>query len=101
MNGRVKIRTAEEIAKARESGRLAAQVLQMITPHVQPGVSTDELDRICREYIVDELGVTPANIGYHGYPKTLCSSVNEVVCHGIPSPTKILKRATSSISTWP
>ncbi|MCV2362540.1 MULTISPECIES: type I methionyl aminopeptidase [unclassified Roseateles] len=91
MNGRVKIRTAEEIAKARESGRLAAQVLQMITPHVQPGVSTDELDRICREYIVDELGVTPANIGYHGYPKTLCSSVNEVVCHGIPSPTKILK----------
>ncbi|MDC8771039.1 type I methionyl aminopeptidase [Roseateles albus] len=87
----VKIRGAEEIAKAREAGRLAAQVLQMITPHVQPGVSTDALDKICHDYIVDELGVTPANIGYHGYPKTLCSSVNEVVCHGIPSPTKILK----------
>lgn len=87
----VKIRTPEEIAKARESGRLAAKVLQMITPHVQPGVSTDALDKLCHDYIVDELGVTPANIGYHGYPKTLCSSVNEVVCHGIPSPQKILK----------
>ncbi|WIT13163.1 type I methionyl aminopeptidase [Paucibacter sediminis] len=89
--GGVKIRTADEIAKAREAGRLAAQVLHMITPFVQPGVSTDALDKICHDYIVDELKVTPANIGYHGYPKTLCSSVNEVVCHGIPSASKILK----------
>ncbi len=91
MRGSVKIRTAEEIGKAKVAGRLAAQVLQMITPHVQPGVSTDAIDKLCHDYIVDELKVTPANIGYHGFPKTLCSSVNEVVCHGIPSAAKILK----------
>jgi len=91
MKRSVKIRTPEEINKAREAGRLAAQVLAMITPHVKPGVSTAELDEICHDYIVNELKVTPANIGYHGYPKTLCSSVNEVVCHGIPSEQKILR----------
>ncbi|MEJ6006133.1 type I methionyl aminopeptidase [Paucibacter sp. AS339] len=87
----VKIRSPEEIAKAREAGHLAAQVLAMILPHVKPGVSTEQLDKLCHDFIVDELKVTPANIGYHGYPKTVCSSVNEVVCHGIPSPSKILK----------
>lgn len=87
----VKIRTAEEISKAREAGRLAAQVLHMITPHVQPGISTEAIDKLCHDYIVDELKVTPANIGYHGYTKTLCTSVNEVVCHGIPSPKQVLK----------
>jgi methionyl aminopeptidase len=91
MRGAVKIRTPEEISKAKVAGRLAAQVLQMITPHVQPDVSTDAIDKLCHDYIVDELKVTPANIGYHGFPKTLCSSVNEVVCHGIPSAAKILK----------
>ena len=87
----VKIRSPEEIAKAREAGRLAAQVLAMIAPHVKPGVSTDDLDKLCHDYIVDELKVTPANIGYHGYPKTLCASVNEVVCHGIPSAKTVLR----------
>ncbi|MFP3656646.1 M24 family metallopeptidase, partial [Burkholderia sp. SIMBA_052] len=57
----------------------------MITDYVKPGVTTDELDARCREYIIDELRAIPANIGYHGYPKTLCTSVNHVVCHGIPS----------------
>ncbi|MDC8785053.1 type I methionyl aminopeptidase [Roseateles koreensis] len=89
---KIPIRSPEEIAKAREAGHLAAQVLNMITPFVKPGVSTEALDDLCREYIVNELGVTPANIGYHGYTKTLCTSVNHVVCHGIPSPTKILKK---------
>ena len=91
MNPVVKIRNAEEIAKAREAAGLVAQVLAMIGEHVKPGVSTEELDRICHDFIVNELKVIPANVGYHGFPKTICSSVNEVVCHGIPSPAKILK----------
>ena len=81
----VKIRTPEEVSKAREAGRLAAQVLHMITPHVQPGVSTDAIDKLCHAYIVEELNVTPANIGYHGYTKTVCASVNHEVVHGFPS----------------
>jgi len=64
----------------------------MIGPHVVPGVSTERLDQICHDYIVNVLGATPANVGYLGYPKTILTSVNQVVCHGIPSPEKILKK---------
>ena len=85
------IRTADEVAQARSAGALAAQVLEMIAPHVQAGVSTEELDRLCREHIVNVQKAVPANIGYHGYPKTLCTSVNQVVCHGIPSTQTVLK----------
>lgn len=86
------LKTPEEIEQLRIAGALAAKVLEMITPHVQPGVSTEELDRICHDYIVNTQRVIPANVGYHGYPKTICASVNHVVCHGIPSEKKILKR---------
>lgn len=89
---KVKINTPDEIAMSRAAGKLAAAVLDMITPHVKPGVSTEELDKLCHDYIVNELQAIPANIGYHGFPKTICASVNHVVCHGIPSPTKILKK---------
>ncbi|MBC3810214.1 type I methionyl aminopeptidase [Undibacterium aquatile] len=89
---KVKIHTPDEIAMSRAAGKLAAAVLDMITPHVKPGVSTEELDKLCHDYIVDELKAIPANIGYHGFPKTICASVNHVVCHGIPSSTKILKK---------
>ena len=85
------IHDAANIAKSREAGQLAARVLEMLTPHVQPGVSTDDLDKLCHDFIVNELQCIPANIGYHGFPKTVCASVNEVVCHGIPSATEILK----------
>ncbi|MBB2775128.1 UNVERIFIED_ORG: methionyl aminopeptidase [Comamonas terrigena] len=85
------IHGAADIAQSREAGLLAARVLEMLTPHVQPGVSTDHLDRLCHDFIVDELRCIPANIGYHGYPKTVCASVNAVVCHGIPSAQEILK----------
>jgi methionyl aminopeptidase len=88
----VPIRSAEELAKARQAARLAAEVLNMIEPHVVPGVSTETLDRICHDYIVNIQGALPANLGYHGYPKTILTSVNQVVCHGIPSAEKILKR---------
>ena len=81
----VTIRSAAEIAMARRAGALAADVLRMIGPHVRPGVTTDQLDRLCHDYIVNVQQAIPANVGYHGYPKTICASVNHVVCHGIPS----------------
>ena len=87
----VSIKTEEDIEKLRISGRLAAQVLAMIGEYVRPGVSTEYLDDICHEYIVNTLKVTPANIGYYGYTKTTCISKNEVVCHGIPSNKIILE----------
>lgn len=81
----VKIKTPEEITKMRVAGRLAAEVLEMIEPHVQPGVTTDELNRICHDYIVNEQQAIPAPLNYHGFPKSICTSVNHVVCHGIPN----------------
>ncbi len=87
----VTIKTEQDIENLRVSGRLAAQVLEMIADHIKPGVSTEYLDDICHDYIVNTLQVIPANVGYHGFTKTTCTSVNEVVCHGIPSPTKILQ----------
>ena len=87
----VNLKTPEEIAKMRIAGRLAAEVLDMIGEHVKPGATTEELDRICHDYIVNVQGTIPANVGYRGYPKTLCTSVNNVICHGIPSEAKVLK----------
>lgn len=91
MNRSVKIHTQEQIELARAAGHAAAQVLAMITPHVQPGVTTEELDDICHNFIVNELKVIPANIGYQGYTRTTCTSVNHVVCHGIPSAKRLKK----------
>jgi methionyl aminopeptidase len=88
----IPIHAAGGIDKARRAGQLAAEVLTMIEPHVVPGVSTDELDRLCHDHIVNVQGAIPANLGYQGYPKTILTSVNQVVCHGIPSPDKILKK---------
>ena len=88
----VSIKTPEDIEKMRVAGRLAAEVLDMIGEHVQPGVTTEDLDRLCYEHIVGRQGAIPANLGYRGFPKTVCTSVNNVVCHGIPSSDKELKR---------
>ncbi len=85
------IKTPEEQDKMREAGRLAAQVLDMIGPHVRPGVTTDELNAICHDYMVDELGTTPAPLNYNGFPKSVCTSINHVVCHGIPGDKKLKK----------
>lgn len=87
----VPIRTPEQIEKMRVAGRLAARVLEMIEPHVVPGVSTGELDRICHDYITRDLDAETACLGYRGFPKSICTSVNHVICHGIPSDKKILK----------
>ncbi|NQD94018.1 type I methionyl aminopeptidase [Pseudomonas sp. CrR25] len=90
MSDSMLIKNSEQIRLAREAGRLAAEVLAMIKNYVRPGVTTDELDELCRNYIVDVLKAVPANIGYLGFPKTICTSVNEVVCHGIPSGRKLV-----------
>ena len=87
----IQIKTPEEIEKMRVAGRLAAEVLQVVAPYVKPGVTTEELDRICHDHIVDVQKAIPANVGYHGYPKTVCTSVNHVICHGIPNEGKTLK----------
>jgi methionyl aminopeptidase len=86
----VTIKTPEEQEKMRVAGRLAADVLDMIGPHVKAGVSTDSLDQICHEFIVNELEAIPAPLNYRGFPKSICTSVNHVVCHGIPS-ERVLK----------
>lgn len=87
----ITIKTAQDLEKLRISGRLAAQVLEMIGEHVKPGVTTEYLDDLCYDFIVNTLKVVPANIGYYGYTKTTCISANEVVCHGIPAPNVVLK----------
>ncbi|ATH77622.1 MULTISPECIES: type I methionyl aminopeptidase [Halomonadaceae] len=87
----VPIKTPSEIEKMREAGRQAASVIEMITPHIQAGISTGEIDRLCHEYIVNELGSVPAPLNYHGFPKATCTSINHVVCHGIPDDAKKLK----------
>jgi len=87
----VSIKTPEQIEQMRVAGRLAAEVLEVVAPHVKPGVTTEELDDVCREHIVKVQQAIPANVGYKGFPKTICTSVNHVICHGIPSHSKILK----------
>jgi methionyl aminopeptidase len=85
----ISLKSPEEQQKLRVAGALAASVLDMIGEHVAPGISTDELDSICHDYIVRELQSIPANVGYRGFPKTVCTSVNHVVCHGIPNERRL------------
>ncbi|QBR84281.1 type I methionyl aminopeptidase [Legionella israelensis] len=85
----VTIKTPEEIEKMRVAGRLAAEVLQMIEPYVIPGVTTDELNNICHDYIVNTQKAIPAPLDYHGFPKSICTSINHVVCHGIPGKKRL------------
>ncbi len=85
----IKIKTPEEIEKMRTACRLAAEVLEMIEPYVKPGVTTDELNQICHEHIVNKQQAIPAPLNYHGFPKSICTSVNQVVCHGIPNDKKL------------
>ncbi len=85
------LKTPDDIAKMRIAGRLAAEVLDYLTPHVQPGITTGELDRLAHDYMINVQGTTPATLGYHGFPKSICTSVNHQICHGIPG-DKALKR---------
>ncbi len=85
----ITIKTAQEIEKMRTAGALAAEVLEMIGPFIKKGVTTDELNDICHRYIVEEQDAIPAPLNYHGFPKSICTSVNHVICHGIPSDKKL------------
>jgi methionyl aminopeptidase len=87
----VTIKSPEEIEKMRIVGRKAARVLEFIEPYVVPGVTTGELDRLCHEYITQVEDSIPAPLNYKGFPKSICTSINHVVCHGIPSDKKVLK----------
>lgn len=83
------IKTPDEIQKMRIAGKLAAEVLEMIEPYVQAGISTDELNDICHNYIVNEQKAVPAPLNYRGFPKSICTSINHVICHGIPNDKKL------------
>ena len=80
---RIRLHGPEDFAGMRKAGKLAAQVLDFITPHVKPGVTTGRLDKLCHDFILDH-GAIPAPLNYRGFPKSICTSVNHVVCHGIP-----------------
>jgi methionyl aminopeptidase len=85
----ISIKTPEEIEKMRVAGRLAAEQLEMIEPYIKPGVTTDELDRICHDYTINVQDAIPAPLDYRGFPKSICTSVNHQVCHGIPGDRKL------------
>ena len=85
----ITLKTADEIDKMRIAGKLAADVLEMIAPHVVPGVTTEELDKLCHDYIVNIQNAIPAPLNYRGFPKSICTSINQQVCHGIPSHKKL------------
>lgn len=87
----ITLKTPEQIAKMRIAGRLAAEVLDLITEHVVPGVTTDELNTICHDHIVNVQKGIPATLGYKGFTKSICTSINQQICHGIPS-DRVLKR---------
>ncbi len=85
----ITIKTEEEIEKMRIAGKLAAEVLDMIEPYVKPGITTDELNTICHDYMVNTQNTIPAPLNYHNFPKSICTSVNNQICHGIPSNKKL------------
>ena len=85
----ISIKTGAEIEKMRVAGRLASEVLEMIEPRVQAGVTTEELDRICHNYIVHTQQAIPAPLNYRGFPKSICTTVNHQVCHGIPGKRRL------------
>ncbi|APF02040.1 TPA: type I methionyl aminopeptidase [Legionella pneumophila] len=83
------VKTPEAIKKMRVAGRLAASVLEMIEPYVIAGTSTKELEQICRQYIIEDLKAIPSTLNHYGFPACICTSINHVVCHGIPSEKKL------------
>src|SRR5690606_3281562 len=88
---KISLKSPQDIEGMRVAGRLAAEVLQVVAAHVKPGVSTAALYRVCHDHIVKVQGAIPANLGYKGFPATVCTSVNIVSCHGIPSEAKVLR----------
>jgi len=83
------VKNEQQIEKMRVAGKLTADVLEMIAPHVKKGVTTEQLNQICHDFIVDEQKAIPAPLNYHGFPKSICTSLNHVICHGIPCDKKL------------
>ncbi|SMG62768.1 methionine aminopeptidase, type I [methanotrophic bacterial endosymbiont of Bathymodiolus sp.] len=81
----ITIKTAAEIEKMRIAGKLAADVLEFIEPYIVPGVTTNEIDQLCHDYIITQQDAIPAPLNYRGFPKSICTSVNYTICHGIPN----------------
>jgi methionyl aminopeptidase len=86
----IRLHAPDDFAGMRRAGRLAAETLDFVTPHVKPGVTTDQLDRLCHDFMTAR-GGTPAPLGYKGFPKSICTSVNHVVCHGIPGDRRLVE----------
>ena len=99
-SGQIKIHGPEAFAAMRRAGRLAAETLDFITPYVQPGVTTAELDRLCHEFVADHGGVS-APLNYRGFPKSICTSLNHVVCHGIPGDRRLMEGDVLNIDVTP
>jgi methionyl aminopeptidase len=97
----ISIKTADEQDRMRSAGRLAADLLDMIGEYVQPGITTEELDRICHDYQVNTQKAVPAPLGYRGFPKSICTSVNHVVCHGIPTDKRLKNGDIINIDVTP
>ena len=85
------LKTPEQIEKMRIAGRMAAEVLELLDDFIKPGITTEDIDRFCHDHIVYVQQAIPACLGYRGFPKSICTSVNQVICHGIPSAKKVLK----------
>ncbi len=85
----ITLKTPEELEQMRVAGKLASEVLDLIGPHVQAGITTGELDRICHEHITEVQDAIPAPLNYRGFPKSICTSINHVICHGIPGDKKL------------
>lgn len=96
----IKIHSESDFEGMRQAGRLAAETLDFITPHVQPGVSTDELDRLCERFVRERGGI-PAPLNYRGFPKSICTSINHVVCHGIPGDRRLREGDIVNIDVTP
>ncbi|MFT8244152.1 type I methionyl aminopeptidase [Roseomonas sp. BN140053] len=97
---RIPLHGPDDFEGMRRAGRLAAECLDMIGPHVQPGITTDALDKLCHDFMV-ERGATPATLGYRGYPKSSCISINHVVCHGIPGDRRLAEGDVLNIDVTP
>ncbi len=99
-DGRIKIHGPEAFEGMRRAGRLAAATLDFITPHIRPGITTGELDRLCHEFTLDH-GAIPAPLNYRGFPKSICTSLNHVVCHGIPGERRLVEGDILNIDVTP
>src|SRR4051794_14790005 len=97
---RIRIHTPDDFEGMRKAGRLAAETLDFITPHVKPGVTTDALDRLCHGFILDHGGI-PAPLNYRGFPRSICTSINHVVCHGIPGDRRLVEGDIVNIDVTP